>query len=745
MGLGNVKMSLNDVCVFIPAWFGAIASVVTGLLTKEVYGSWLAAALASLVMSVIPAHIMRSVGGGYDNESVAMTAMVLTFYMWCLSLKHHKEGAWLRPTVMGILTGLAYANMVAAWGGFIFVGNMVAVHAALVVALGYYSSTLRIAYTWFFIVGTAIAVQIPVVNWSPFRSAEQLGLLLVFVVLQVFGLVEYYSTSIKKLSWSTNYWDMYKIRVVVFAALAAAMVLFFMVTIPLGYFGGLSIRVRSLFIKHTKTGNPLVDSVAEHQPASVAAYWHYLNYASYLALPGLFLALINKRFPRVFFWATEEYLSGVHINKWFIIAYAFVAYYFSSRMQRLIILLGPVSSVLAGIALATAMEWSFAQGFEALGVDVTGNKYKGEKAQTTTASTPAKKEKAEETVTTTAAKSAVASPKSEAPKSAVEKARLAVASAAKSSGKKPATAGKATGSKYEEPPSLDAALASLKETSEHLYNKNPLVWAARLIFASGFLFFLLPKYGTIFYEFSDKFAQDMSQPSIMFKAKLRDGQEVMINDYVEGYHWLRDNTPADARVLSWWDYGYQITGIGNRTSLADGNTWNLEHIALLGRMLTSPEKRAWNLARHLADYVLIWAGNQGDDLSKSPHMARIGSSVYPDICPNDPLCRNFGFHSDRSPTPSMAASMLYKMHRHGLEANVRVNPAYFEDVFSSKYGLLRIFKILNVSQESRTWLANPANRLCDRPGSWYCPGQYPPGFKPPPKTHRNLDYDVSAC
>ena len=30
--------------------------------------------------------------------------------------------------------------------------------------------------------------------------------------------------------------------------------------------------------QHTKTGNPLVDSVAEHQPARPEAYWHYLHY-----------------------------------------------------------------------------------------------------------------------------------------------------------------------------------------------------------------------------------------------------------------------------------------------------------------------------------------------------------------------------------------------------------------------------------------------------------------------------------
>lgn len=76
----KIKMSLNDVCVFIPAWFGAIATVVLGLLTREVSGSWRAGAAAALVMSVIPAHIMRSVAGGFDNESVAVTAMCLTFW-----------------------------------------------------------------------------------------------------------------------------------------------------------------------------------------------------------------------------------------------------------------------------------------------------------------------------------------------------------------------------------------------------------------------------------------------------------------------------------------------------------------------------------------------------------------------------------------------------------------------------------------------------------------------------------------
>jgi dolichyl-diphosphooligosaccharide--protein glycosyltransferase len=48
---------------------------------------------------------------------------------------------------------------------------------------------------------------------------------------------------------------------------------------------------------------------------------------------------------------------------------------------------------------------------------------------------------------------------------------------------------------------------------------------------------------------------------------------------LQAYWWLRMNTADDARVMSWWDYGYQITGIANRTILVDNNTWNNTHIA----------------------------------------------------------------------------------------------------------------------------------------------------------------------
>lgn len=61
----------------------------------------------------------------------------------------------------------------------------------------------------------------------------------------------------------------------------------------------------------------------------------------------------------------------------------------------------------------------------------------------------------------------------------------------------------------------------------------------------------------------------------MFRSRL------ILDDFREAYYWLAQNTEQDSRVMSWWDYGYQVAGMANRTTLVDNNTWNNSHIALV--------------------------------------------------------------------------------------------------------------------------------------------------------------------
>lgn len=77
----------------------------------------------------------------------------------------------------------------------------------------------------------------------------------------------------------------------------------------------------------------------------------------------------------------------------------------------------------------------------------------------------------------------------------------------------------------------------------------------------------------------------------------------------------------------------------------------------------------------------------------------------------------------------MSQSFLFKLHSHNIRPGVTADPAKFQEVHRSKYGKVRIYKLLGVSEESKRWVADPKNRQCDVPGSWFCPGQYPPALK----------------
>ena len=75
-----------------------------------------------------------------------------------------------------------------------------------------------------------------------------------------------------------------------------------------------------------------------------------------------------------------------------------------------------------------------------------------------------------------------------------------------------------------------------------------------------------------------------SSPSIVMAARSSRGSRIMFDDFREAYHWLHYNTPPDAKIMSWWDYGYQLTAMANRTVIVDNNTWNNTHIATVGRV-----------------------------------------------------------------------------------------------------------------------------------------------------------------
>jgi len=112
------------------------------------------------------------------------------------------------------------------------------------------------------------------------------------------------------------------------------------------------------------------------------------------------------------------------------------------------------------------------------------------------------------------------------------------------------------------------------------------------------------------------------------------------NDWLETLTWIKLNTPENAVIASWWDYGYWITTLSDRTTIVDNATLSTKQIQKMAQMLMSTPDNSWNMLKEMnADYVVIFLSaqkindnvedklyilTQGGDESKAPWFAQIG-------------------------------------------------------------------------------------------------------------------------
>ena len=67
------------------------------------------------------------------------------------------------------------------------------------------------------------------------------------------------------------------------------------------------------------------------------------------------------------------------------------------------------------------------------------------------------------------------------------------------------------------------------------------------------------------------------------------------DDWKEATLWLKQNTSEDAIIASWWDYGYWITTLSERTTLADNATLIDWQIQKLGYTLITNPENSWHI------------------------------------------------------------------------------------------------------------------------------------------------------
>ena len=235
-----------------------------------------------------------------------------------------------------------------------------------------------------------------------------------------------------------------------------------------------------------------------------------------------------------------------------------------------------------------------------------------------------------------------------------------------------------------------------------------------------------------------------SSPSVVLASRLPDGSQHIIDDYREAYYWLRQNTHPKAKIMSWWDYGYQIGGMADRPTLVDNNTWNNTHIATVGKAMSSREEVSYPILRqHDVDYVLVVYGGligySGDDINKFLWMVRIAEGIWPEeVRERDFFTPKGEYKVDHEATATMRNSLMcvhlhrgflqfgcvalmrcrYKMSYHNFaalfppqQAVDRVRNAQMpshgpvlntlEEAFTSENWIIRIYKVKDLDNLGR--------------------------------------------
>ncbi|KAM3351103.1 hypothetical protein ACQJBY_023239 [Aegilops geniculata] len=322
----NIPLSVETVCVFTAPIFSANASWATYLLTKEAKGHG-AGLMAATILAMVPSYISRSVAGSYDNEAVAIFALIFTFYLYVKTLN---TGSLFYAT----LNALSYFYMVCSWGGYTFIINLIPMHVLLCIVTGRYSSRLYVAYAPLVVLGTLLAALVPVVGFNAVLTSEHFASFLVFIILHVVALVYY----IKGLLTPRLFKVAMTFVLTVGLALCFAVVAILAALVASSPTKGWSGRSLSLLDPtYASKYIPIIASVSEHQPPTWPSYFMAINVLAFLVPAGIiscFLPLSDASSFLVLYLVTSVYFSGV--------------------MVRLMLVLAPAVCILSGIALSEA-------------------------------------------------------------------------------------------------------------------------------------------------------------------------------------------------------------------------------------------------------------------------------------------------------------------------------------------------------------------------------------------------------
>jgi len=470
----GVQVTLYDWLVVFPVFLGSLTAVAFYFLVRKIAGD-AAGLFAALVVAVSPPLIERGNLGWFKSEPLAILLFVTASYLMLTVFDKERavRGRIPRAVMGGILIG--YAN--TAWGG----GDYFSAAFGLVFILIPFLNIDLAGYTPAMISFTASTLFMSAIFPRPGVAIVTNPVGLVLIGGTLFVLVA---------QWAKTWVRPTEYRSTLFKFLFG-FALGGLTLLSFGLVGGLSLRYLSAIAPWARSGNPLVQSVAEHFVPTGADYFTAYAILLSFGMAGALVAFRRKGIPMIY--ALVFGLTGL---------------YFSAAFSRLLVYSSIALGILAGI------------GFAELAYAIV-------KPSTT----PLAKKK-------------------QAPTSRNEmKVVFSIAV---------------------------IALLVLPAGSYWIPNPIGCTYSGQL--------------------FCNNSPAD-SGVSLVNGATIY--SRSAFSDWIQTLQWARQNTPTNAVIISWWDYGYWFAVMGNRTTVVDNATLNSTRIQQVGRLLMSNATQAAAMAARI--------------------------------------------------------------------------------------------------------------------------------------------------
>lgn len=317
----GVNVSTLEVAAFWPVFSGAVMVVLVFLIGKVLVnrGTGL---LAAFVFAIDPTSIQRTSLGFFDTESVGLLGMFIAVLFFALSLRKN-------TVPFAIVSGLGLGLMALSWGAYLYPLNLFALFVMILALIGKWNKRVAVSFTIIAsITMFALAVS-PNNGISAAISPYTVGPIMAVLISIVMGLTEFIQDGAKRRLASIGS---------VVGIVGVLLVLLFV-----GVFGEIGGKFLLFLNPFLREGSPVVGTVGEQFPAIWYSFFSNFHLLVVLAPIGAYLAIKRLKSKDVF-----------------IVLFALAAIYGASSYIRLLIIVAPAVSLLAGLALGSIFAYAMA-------------------------------------------------------------------------------------------------------------------------------------------------------------------------------------------------------------------------------------------------------------------------------------------------------------------------------------------------------------------------------------------------